>query len=325
MKKLLVIISALTAGLFSVAKADVTVSGSGGIGIASGSGGNSTMMNGATVSFGLSSDLGNGVVVSTSGAISLDSNDAVTDAAAGVDGLHTFSIATGSSTVSVGQDIDIAGDGVGELGSVASDLNDIGGYGTGSVGAGLAEEDGYGVGLTTTLGAATFTASYILDTQGTGTASKPDNNAVTGGSNTATGFQVSIPMGGMTITAGYGSDDIAATGGTTTGVELSAALGGGTLKVGSFSTNKTATGASTPDTQGYGATYATTLGTASVSVGYRNREDTTNKRTSTVTSASVSQSIGAGASIFLDMANYSGYAFSSDTGTNLAIGTSFSF
>lgn len=319
MKKLLVIISALTAGLFSVAKADVTISGSGGIGIASGSGGNSTIMNGATVSFGLSSDLGNGVVVSTSGAISLDSNDAVSGAAGSVDGLHTFSIATGGSTVKVGQDVDIAGDGVGETGSVASDLNDIGGYGTGSVGAGLKEEDGYGVGLTTAVGAATFTASYILDT---GAGSAPDNNAVTDGTDTATGFQVSIPMGGMTITAGYASDDIAATGGTTTGVELSMALGGGTLKLGTFDTNKNLAVA---DTKGYGATYATTMGSASVSVGYRNREDTTNSRTSTVTSASVSQSIGAGASLFLDVANYSGYTTSADTGTNLAIGTSFSF
>ena len=330
MKKLLVIISALTAGLFSVAKADVTISGSGGIGIASGSGGNSTVMNGATVSFGLSSDLGNGVVVSTSGALSLDSDAAVASAQGVVDGLHTFSIATGGSTVVIGSDVDIAGDGVGELGSVASDLNDIGGYGSVTVGAGLAEEDGYGVGLTTAVGAATFTASYILDTGGVsgGANVAPDNNAVTDGTDTATGFQVSVPMGGMTITAGYASDDISATGGTTTGVELSMALGGGTLKLGTFDTNKNL---SVPDTKGYGATYATTMGSASVSVGYRNREDTTNSNTSTVTSASVSQSIGAGASLFLDMANYSGWSETvassgvSDNGTNLAIGTSFSF
>ena len=324
MKKLLVIISALTAGLFSVAKADVTISGSGGIGVASGSGGNSTVMNGATVSFGLSSDLGNGVVVSTSGAISLDSNDAVTGAAGGVDGLHTFSIATGGSTVVIGKDVDIAGDGVGELGSVASDLNDIGGYGTGSVGAGLNQEDGYGVGLTTAVGAATFTASYILDTGGVsgGVNVEPDNNAVTDGTDTATGFQVSVPMGGMTIVAGYASDDITASGGTTTGIEVSMALGGGTLALGTYDTNKNA---SVADTKGYGATYSTTLGSAAVKVGYRNREDTTNSNTSTVTSASISQSIGAGASIFLDMANYSGYTSAGGSGTNLAIGTSFSF
>ena len=317
MKKLLVMVSALTAGLFSAANADITISGSGGIGVASGSGGNSTVVNGSAISIGLSSDLGNGVVVSTSAGLSLDSDAAVTGAAAGVTGLHTFTIATGGSTINIGADVDVAGDGVGELGSVGSDLNDLGGYGTGSVGAGLASEDGYGVGLTTAVGTATFTGSYIMDNQAT-----PNNSAATDGTVTASGFQVSIPMGGMTIVAGYGQDDVAATGGTTTGVELSMALGGGTLSVGTFDTNKNLT---EPDTKGYGAKYATTMGSASVSVGYRNREDTTNKRTSTVTSASVSQSIGTGASLYLDVVNYSGYATSDDTGTNIAIGTTFSF
>ena len=317
MKKLLVMVSALTAGLFSAANADITISGSGGVGVASGSGGNSTVVNGSAISIGLSSDLGNGVVVSTSAGLSLDSDATVTSAAAGVTGLHTFTIATGGSTINIGADVDVAGDGVGELGSVGSDLNDLGGYGTGSVGAGLASEDGYGVGLTTAVGTATFTGSYIMDNQAT-----PNNSAATDGTVTASGFQVSIPMGGMTIVAGYGQDDVAATGGTTTGVELSMALGGGTLSVGTFDTNKNLAVA---DTKGYGAKYATTMGSASVSVGYRNREDTTNKRTSTVTSASVSQSIGTGASVFLDVVNYSGYATSDDTGTNIAIGTSFTF
>tara|TARA_B100001093_G_scaffold304730_1_gene290638 strand:- start:4407 stop:5360 length:954 start_codon:yes stop_codon:yes gene_type:complete len=317
MKKLLVMVSALTAGLFSAANADITISGSGGIGVASGSGGNSTVVNGSAISIGLSSDLGNGVVISTSAGLSLDSDAAVTGAAAGVTGLHTFTIATGGSTIKVGADVDMAGDGVGELGSVGSDLNDLGGYGTGSVGGGLLNEDGYGIGLTTAVGTATFTGSYLMDNK-----AAPDNNAVTDGTVTASGFQVSIPMGGMTIVAGYGQDDVAATGGTTTGIELSMALGGGTLSVGTFDTNKNLAVA---DTKGYGAKYATTMGSASVSVGYRNREDTTNKRTSTVTSASVSQSIGTGASVYLDVVNYSGYATADDTGTNVAIGTSFTF
>jgi hypothetical protein len=263
MKKLLVMVSALTAGLFSAANADITISGSGGVGVASGSGGNSTVVNGSAISIGLSSDLGNGVVVSTSAGLSLDSDAAVTGAAAGVTGLHTFTIATGGSTIKVGADVDMAGDGVGELGSVGSDLNDLGGYGTDSVGGGLLNEDGYGIGLTTAVGTATFTGSYLMDNQAT-----PNNNAVTDGTVTASGFQVSIPMGGMTIVAGYGQDDVAATGGTTTGIELSMALGGGTLSVGTFDTNKNLAVA---DTKGYGAKYATTMGSASVSVGYRNR------------------------------------------------------
>lgn len=317
MKKLLIAISALAAS-FSAAKADISVSGSAGLGIASGQGSSTQIMNGATVAFALSSDLGNGVVVSTAGAISLDSNDKVTGAGGGVDGLHTLSFATGGSTITVGADVDLAGDGVGELGSVSSDLNDEGGYGAGSVGAGLASEDGYGIGLTTAIGAATFTGSYILDNAAT-----PNNWANSDGTVTATGFQVSMPMGPMTIVAGYAQDDVAATGGTTTGLEASLALGGGTLSVGTFNTNKNL---SVADTKGYGTKFATTLGSAKLSVGYRNREDTTNSRTSTVTSASVSQSIGAGASVFLDIANYSGYTTAtSDKGTNVAIGTTFTF
>ena len=317
MKKLLIAISALLAS-FSAAKADISVSGSAGLGLASGSGSASTVVNGASIAFALSSDLGNGVVVSTSGGITLDSDGTVSGAAAGVTGLHTLTFATGGSTINVGADVDLAGDGVGELGAVSSDLNDLGGYGTGTVGAGLASEDGYGIGLSTAVGSATFTGSYILDNQAT-----PNNNSATDNSVTATGFQISVPMGGMTLVAGYAQDDVAATGGTTTGIEGSMALGGGTLSIGTFSTNKNLAVA---DTRGYGAKYATTLGSASVSVGYRNREDTTNSRTSTVTSATVSQSIGAGASVFLDIANYSGYTTSSsDKGTNVAIGTTFSF
>jgi len=129
-------------------------------------------------------------------------------------------------------------------------------------------------------------------------------------------------MGAMSITAGMGQDD-SADGGTHTGVEGSMALGGGTLSVGTYSTSNES---GTDDTRGYGAKFATTLGSASVSVGYRYRDNTTDNVNSTVTSASVSQSIGAGASIFIDAANYSGYTTAaSDAGTNIAVGTTFSF
>lgn len=317
MKKLLLMVSALSAGLFSVAQADVTVSGSGGIGLASGQGSYSTAVGGAGITFGLSSDLGNGVVVSTKGTLSVDSDGNDADLA-GADGFHTFTIATGGSSVSIGQDIDVAGDGVGELGSVGSDLNDLGGYGTGSVGAGFADEDGFGFGFTTALGAATVTASYVLDNSG------PTNSSVSNLTTTASGIQASMPMGAMTVTAGMGQDDTAgAVGGTHTGLELSMALGGGTLTAGTFSTDLNSTG---QDKRGYGAKFATTLGGASVSVGYRYRDNTTTNTNSTVTSASISQSIGAGASVFVDAVNYSGYTTaSSDTGTNIAVGTTFTF
>jgi hypothetical protein len=313
MKKLLLMISALSAGLVSVAQADVSVSGSYGLGLASGQGSSSTVVSGGAIVFGLSADLGNGVTVSTGGTISRDSDAADTSTAS--TGFTNLTIATGGSSIVVGADVDIAGDGVGELGSVGSDLNDLGGYGTGSVGAGLTDEDGYGVGLTTAFGTASVTASYILD------ASTPSNNATSSNADTASGVQITLPMGAMSITAGMGQDD-SADGGTHTGVEGSMALGGGTLSVGTFSTSNES---GTDDTRGYGAKFATTLGSASVSVGYRYRDNTTDNVNSTVTSASVSQSIGAGASIFIDAVNYSGFANASETGTNIAVGTTFSF
>ena len=306
-------ISALSAGLVSVAQADVSVSGSYGLGLASGQGSSSTVVSGGAIVFGLSADLGNGVTVSTGGTISRDSDAADTSTAS--TGFTNLTIATGGSSIVVGADVDIAGDGVGELGSVGSDLNDLGGYGTGSVGAGLTDEDGYGVGLTTAFGTASVTASYILD------ASTPSNNATSSNADTASGVQITLPMGAMSITAGMGQDD-SADGGTHTGVEGSMALGGGTLSVGTFSTSNES---GTDDTRGYGAKFATTLGSASVSVGYRYRDNTTDNVNSTVTSASVSQSIGAGASIFIDAVNYSGFANASETGTNIAVGTTFSF
>ena len=53
-------VSALSAGLFSVAQADVTVSGSGGIGLASGQGAYSTAVAGAGISFGLCTNFDHG-------------------------------------------------------------------------------------------------------------------------------------------------------------------------------------------------------------------------------------------------------------------------
>lgn len=306
-------ISALSAGLVSAAQADVTVSGSYGLGLASGSGSASTVVSGGAIVFGLSSDLGNGVTVSSGGTISRDSDGADTSTAS--TGLTNLTIATGGSTIVVGADVDIAGDGVGELGSVGSDLNDLGGYGTGSVGAGLTDEDGYGMSLSTAFGTASVTASYILD------GSSPSNNATSDNADTASGVQVTLPMGALSLTVGMGQDD-SADGGTHTGAEGSMALGGGTLSVGTFSTDNES---GTDDTRGYGAKFATTMGSASVSVGYRYRDNTTDNVNSTVTSASVSQSIGAGASIFIDAVNYSGHATSSDTGTNIAVGTTFTF
>ena len=312
MKKIALIVSAISAALFAsaTAKADIAVSGSAGVGYVSGNGAsNSKVYNGGAVAFALSSDLGNGVVVSTSAGITLDSNDAATLGAVGATGLSNLSFATSGATITVGGDIDIAGDGVGEVGGVAGDLVDEGGYNSLGVSPGLTEEDGYGVSLSTAVGGATITASYILDADGGA------NNAATNDTATATGFQVSLPLGPLSATLGFASDD--ANSENVTGGQVAYTAAG----LGTISAGMSETSASTNEST-WGVAYSGTVGSASLKVGYTNASAGTNEWTRT--EASLSQSIGAGASVFLDIQTASGVSATSP-GTNLAIGTSFSF
>jgi len=314
MKKIALIVSAISAGLFSAAHADISVSGSAGVGVSSGIAASGTQItNGAAVSFALSSDLGNGVVVSTSAGISLDSNDAVTLGSVNATGLSNLTFTTGSTSFTVGGDIDIAGDGVGEVGGVAGDLVDEGDYNLGASGmGGLAQEDGYGVAVTTAVGAGTLTASYILD------AEDGENNAVTDETDSASGIEVSMPLGGITLSVGAASDDDATTGGSNAGASASMALVGGTVTAGMAETNLTA-GTSTST---WGLSYAGTFAGANMSLGYTSGTSGTSK--STRTEISLSQSIGAGASVFLDISTGSG-ATTGTNGSNVAVGTTFTF
>ena len=315
MRKISLLISAITAALFgasSVAQADVSVSGSAGAAVVSGND-NTEIMNGAGITFSLSSDLGNGVVVSTSATISVDSNDGEKASTGGATGLSNLTFAMGSSSISLGADIDIAGDGVGEVGGVAGDHVDEGGYNTAFSGmGGLSGEDGYGVSFTSDFGGATITASYILDE------ADGKNNANTDETDTAAGVTVSIPVGAMSITLGAASDDAANQ--TVSGGEVAMSLGGGSLTAGMAAMTDSDSGAA--DTETYGLEYSTTVGGASVSVGYTNGKSGSSK--SQRTEVSVSQSIGAGASIFLDLQNGTGGGTTTG-GTNVAVGTSFTF
>ena len=277
MKKLVMAISALSAAVFSTsANADISVSGSAGVGVSSGHTAAGTQVtNGAALSFALSSDLGNGVTVSTSAGISLDSNDEKALSTVNATGLSNLTIATGGSSVVIGGDIDVAGDGVGEVGGVAGDLVDEGDYNQTVTGfGGLTQEDGYGFAVTTGVGGATVTASFILDSSGATTATTDDTD-------TATGVAVSVPVGNMSITLGAANDD--ANSQSVAGGEVSMALGGGTVKAGM---------AEMSPSSGNGTTwgvYSTTMGGASVAVGYTNGSSGSSK--STRSELSISQSM----------------------------------
>ena len=312
MKKIVLIVSAISAALFAsaTAKADVSLKGSAGAGLVSGNSTNGTRLyNGGAVSFALSSDLGNGIVVSTSAGISLDSNDAKALSTVNATGLSNLSFATGGATITLGGDIDIAGDGVGEVGGVAGDLVDEGGYNSAILGlGGLTQEDGYGVALTTAVGGSTLTASYIIDSD------DGNNYAKTDDTGSATGMQISIPMGALSTTLGFGSNDVNSE--TVVGGQVAYTSDMGTLTAGM------ADKSGNTDTSTWGVAYSGTLGSASLKVGYSSGTSGANK--STRTEASLSQSIGAGASVYFDVQSASGTGVTG-AGTNIAVGTSFSF
>ena len=98
------------------------------------------------------------------------------------------------------------------------------------------------------------------------------------------------------------------------------ALGGGSVTAGMAAMTDSDAGAA--ETETYGVEYATTIGGASISVGYTNGKSGSSK--SQRTEVSVSQSIGAGASIFLDLQNGTGGGTTTG-GTNVAVGTTFTF
>ena len=103
-------------------------------------------------------------------------------------------------------------------------------------------------------------------------------------------------------------------------------MGGGTLVVG-YSTQETITAntkiTTAGDTQVLGATYAMSLDAdTSVKVGYQSQKDADSDSTTRV-DASISRSLGGGASVYLDMRSLSGDA--TTDGTAIGFGTSVSF
>jgi len=309
MKKLLVLISSAFAAMIGSAKADISVSGSYGLGAVSGNGSATNIYSGGAVSFALSSDLGNGVSVSSSAGITLDTNDTASSVAAS--GLSNVSFATGGSTITVGRAVGVAGTGTGDVSGAAGDLVDEGGY-TGTARAGVSDDEGYGVSLATTFGSASVTVAHILDL--TPTAAE-NNNASTTEDDTASGIAISVPVGDMTLSLGYASLDN--TSETESGGSVAYVMGGNTLSLG-YQSVQTASG--TDDETDASAKLATTLGSASVTIGYGSGKVGTSK--TTATEISVSQSIGAGASLYFDIQNLTGAGTS---GSNMAVGTSFAF
>jgi len=336
MKKLMLMVSAIAAGFTSVAQAEIATSGSAGLGYVSGNTDVQDIYTGGAISFALSSTLDNGVTVSTSAGIRMDTNDSknTTVSGVGVDvdtvasgvntalksvyglatGFTAITFAGGNNSVTWGQDVDLAGEGAGSVGGVASDLVDEGGYGRDNSAA-LSDDSGGGVNFSTTMGDAAITLSYLAQVGG----AESSNEVRLGDSadTTASGLSVSLPMGALAVSAGYASIENTD---TIVGASAAYSVGGGTVTVGY--TSVTVTGAD--DESAWSGNYKTSLGSAALAVGYSSAKKGT--LTGTLLEAQISQSLGGGASVYAEIQTSSDTSGSATTdGTNMAIGTKYAF
>ena len=317
MKKLLVMVSALTAAVFSAAKADISASGSYGFHLIAGgnvvdgddaSTSGTLLMNGGGLSFAMSTTSAGGMTVSTSAGVSLDSNDS--DSSKGVTGMANVTFAADGFSVQVG-DVDMVGDGTGHVGNVASDVVDNGGYTATGIDTGINDTEGYGFVASTSVGGASVSLSYLLDKTVSAV-----NNAETSSGDYATGISVSMPMGDLTIGLGTAST----TGGTsvnetTTGASIAYALPAGTVKLG-YETSDLSTDSTTMSASMTGSLDADTTW----ALGYTDGEVGT--LGSTRTEAKLTRSLGGGVSVYAELQNTSG---SGTSGTNMAVGTTVAF
>jgi hypothetical protein len=341
MKKLTYLISALAASLAGSAYADVSVSGSGSANYVSKatSGDKGNVHIGSAVVFGLSTTTSNGMSISTGLSVTVTST---VEAAAAAGGGQSLTFATGGATIVVG-DIEL-GDTPGSVGGTVGMVGDAGGLDS-DVSTGFTDDDGTGVSLSTSVGSATIGVGYIFDTN-------QNNASSTDSARGMSAFSASLPMGPMTISAGVADHD---NGETSSGASASMALGGGTLTVGYSQQSlnaDTAAGVTTGFTSGIGtagsqtisavtvtaaapdlvtagdstvlgATYSMSLDAdTTVSVGYQNAKDADSHSHSRM-DASISRSLGGGASVYLDIRSLSGDT--DQDGTDMAIGTSVSF
>jgi len=356
MKKLIAIVSVLAAGFIGTAKADITMSAGSNLEMQS-IGSATNLSIGGSLGFAFSQDLGNGVTVTMSGlsfgndvavvdniattsTSSVTTNASQTDfssvaingninaynsggvvtstaatlatgTAVDADAFEQISFATANGTLTYGSDIDIgyADLGVGDV--LSSDLTDTG-LGAATSALSFSKDTGNGVQYATSFGGTALTIGYLMDNGGG--ADKFDTSA---SADNTMAIKTAIPVGPLSATVAYYSDNTASANNTTVGVSTSMAAGAGTLSVAYVSQD------ATTDVTQMSAKYATTFGGASVAIGYSSTDADGADVTSDVT-ATLSQSVGTGASVFAEFVSRSGAAASTDTSAVL-LGSSFAF
>ena len=360
MKKLIAIISVLAAGFVGTAKADITMSAGSSLEMQS-IGSSTNLSIGGSLGFAFSQDLGNGVTVTmqglsfgndidvvdniataatasvyngggttsaSSGAYTLGTGNpviltsqaafttdtVVTNETVDADAFEQISFATANGTLTYGSDVEIdyADLGVGDV--LSSDLTDTG-IGAGSSALSLGNTTGNGIQYATSFGGTSLTLGYLM--KNSAGADLFDTSA-SGNSNTMS-IKSAVPVGPLSATIAYTSDNTASATNNTFGVSTSMAAGNGTISVAYVSSDN-----QTADVSQVSAKYATTLGSASLSVGYSATDAAGSANTNNLT-ASISQSVGTGASVFAEFVNRDGLATAGTESSAVLLGSSFAF
>jgi hypothetical protein len=311
MKKLSLLVSALTAGIFTTAQADITVSGSSVIAYQSADSNNNTA-HGGSVSFGLSTTTDSGMTVSSGAGMTLSASD--TDGARALTGFQNITFATGGTSITIGNDVGLP-DGVGDVGGAVGDIAALNNNGMSKT-VGITDDEGTGVSVTTSFGGATVGLYYVADSS----PAYVTGGDVDGATDTGTGAKISTTVGDLGVTVGYATHSDTSIDDTETGIAVTYAAMGGTLTAG----YESSTGAK--DGNQFGIKYAMSLDSTSVTVGYSSAD--VDSKSATQTDVAVSYPLGGGVSVFAEMRTVSG-----DTGTDssttanstMAIGSSISF
>jgi hypothetical protein len=360
MKKLIAIISVLAAGFVGTAKADITMSAGSNLEMQS-IGSSTNLSIGGSLGFAFSQDLGNGVTVTMSGLsfgndidvadniatvattsvyngggttttvaapfLNASSNHAILNAQSAfttttvatgetvdADAFEQISFATANGTLTYGADVEIdyADLGVGDV--LSSDLTDTG-IGAGSSALSLGNTTGNGIQYATSFGGSSLTLGYLM--KNSAGADFFDTSAA-GNSNTMS-IKSAVPIGPLSATIAYTSDNTANATNNTFGVTTSMAAGNGTISVAYVSSDN-----QTADTTQVSGKYATTLGSASLAVGYSATDTAGSANTNNLT-ATISQSVGTGASVFAEFVNRDGLATAGTESSAVLLGSSFAF
>lgn len=316
MKKLAYFATAVLAGLgfTSTSSADVTVGGSQVLMYTS-SGSTTKLINYGTVDFGLSATTSTGMTISSGAGLSLhDGGTAATTSDAVVYGWDGLTFGAGGVSIEIGTDVAVA-DGVGEVDGIhASDATmDHSGVVSVTNTVGITNDEGAGVGLTTSMGGATVSLAYVADTDTDGDSSERIDDAT----GTAMSVKVSTAMGPVGVTGAYVSHSDTSVDDTESAIALSYSTAMGDITVGYGNS----TGAKKGNVLSGAYTVALDSDT-SLAIGYASYDVAST--TGTEMNVSISRGLGGGASVFMDFGSVDGTTGSGDTSV-FAVGTSVSF